>query len=531
MNKFPRIVVTKTKVILLGLIALITFGAIKVDQWTEGPTTPQGCPAPKPGGGPNQNSILSTLYSLLPWTQRGGTVNDASCLNETAVHGVLQITTEADIKNALRYASDEGVTVSMAGVRHSMGGHAFKDKGLVLDMREFNAITINEEDMTMTVQSGATWHDIQKKLHPKYAVAAMQSTDIFTVGGSISVNAHGMDHQIGAVENSLVSIRIMLPDGTITTASRTENAELYEAVVGGYGLIGVIIDATIRFVPNDIYSSKRVVMPFSEFPTYFKNEIEQNKNVGLMYTHLSTAPLSLLDEAIVYVYEKSAEAVPAEEIPPLQEVSSVKLRRFIMSMSKQGAAAQQLRWWAEKYLEPKIESCSISRANAIGSGEACFVARNEPMHDSVPYLYNNMQRETDILHEYFIPRQNIVAYIEGLRQIVRERDINLLNTSIRVVHKEHGLLTYAPEEAFSAVLFINQPISEEANAKMKADTKALIDLAHTHGGRFFLPYQRYYTPAQLASSYPNLPKFLAAKKRYDPNGLLSSSFYEYITTN
>jgi len=41
----------------------------------------------------------------------------------------------------------------------------------------------------------------------------MQSTDIFTVGGSISVNAHGMDHQAGAVMGSLRSMRVMLADG------------------------------------------------------------------------------------------------------------------------------------------------------------------------------------------------------------------------------------------------------------------------------------------------------------------------------
>ena len=40
---------------------------------------------------------------------------------------------------------------------------------------------------------------------PRYAVQAMQSTDIFTVGGSISVNAHGMDHQAGAMAKSMRS--------------------------------------------------------------------------------------------------------------------------------------------------------------------------------------------------------------------------------------------------------------------------------------------------------------------------------------
>ena len=69
----------------------------------------------------------------------------------------------------------------------------------ILDMTGFKSVTVDTTARTMTVQSGATWHDIQNVLHPRFAVKAMQSTDIFTVGGSISVNAHGMDHRAGSV--------------------------------------------------------------------------------------------------------------------------------------------------------------------------------------------------------------------------------------------------------------------------------------------------------------------------------------------
>ena len=138
-----------------------------------------------------------------------------------------------------------------------------------------------------------------------------------------------MDHQIGAVENSVVSLRVMLSDGTIKTTSRTENINLYDAVVGGYGLMGIILEAELRFVPNDIYTSERVTMPFTDFPTYFDQTIKDDPSVGLMCTHISTGPSSLLDEAIVYIYKKTDESVVIEDIPPLQEVSSVKLRRFL----------------------------------------------------------------------------------------------------------------------------------------------------------------------------------------------------------
>jgi hypothetical protein len=45
-------------------------------------------------------------------------------------------------------------------------------------------------------------------------------------------------------------------------------------------------------------------------------------------------------------------------------------------------------------------------------------------------------------------------------------------------------------------------------------------------GRFFLPYQLHYTPEQLERSYPELREFFRAKQENDPDGLLTSTFYE-----
>ena len=159
-------------------------------------------------------------------------------------------------------------------------------------------------------------------------------------------------------------------------------------------------------------------------------------------------------------------------------------------------------------------------------GEACLVSRNEPMHDSMKYLANNLQGETDILQEYFLPRHQLVAFIDGLRQIVVEEDVNLLNASIRVVHQEENVLNYAPTDVFALVLYITQATNSAGNEKMHRITNALIDLAASLNGRFYLPYQLHYTPEQLAKAYPEIKTFFEAKQRYDPELVLTNTFYE-----
>jgi len=520
----------KKVITTVAVVSAIAGTGYEVNRLSADPVVEKDCPPLFAENAVADSNISVEIAPLsagdrLQWKQKGGTINDISCLDRTTVYGIVHVTSIEDIRNALIFAKENKLKVSMAGMRHSMGGQAFFKNNLVLDMTKFNQMSLDEETKTLTVQSGATWHDIQSFLHPNYAVKAMQSTDIFTVGGSISVNAHGMDHLAGSVGSSIRSMRVMLADGSIVNVNREENPELFSLVVGGYGLFGVILDVDLEVVNNDIYQTERQLVSYKEFPEIFENEILPDPNLGLFYGHLSTAKGSLLDEMIFYKYTKVD--IGDAELPPLGEVSGIKLRRFVFNFSKLGTLPMNLKWYLEKNVEPMMESCTIvPRTQAMAEGEACFVSRNEPMHDSVKYINNDLKSETDILHEYFIPREGFIPFVDGLRRIVQEHDVNLLNASVRVIHPESNFLTYTPAEMYSIVLYINQPTTPKGNETMGIVTRELIDLTADVNGRFFLPYQLHYTPEQLKRSYPMIGEFFAAKKNYDPDGLFTNKFYE-----
>jgi len=515
----------KTGVSVAAVVVVLTsiYGYRKLQALAADPSGEKDC-GPAVGGGEQAKIDLDRVRAIAPlkdvkWSQLGGAINDASCLNKTEIYGVVEVRSVDDIAKTLAFARDNKLSVTTAGVRHSMGGQAFRKGGVVLDMRGFNKIALNESSRSVTVQPGATWHEIQNVLHPRYAVRAMQSTDIFSVGGSISVNAHGMDHQAGALRKSIKSMKVMLADGSLKTVSPTENTDLFNLVVGGYGLFGVIVEAELDIADNLVYQTGRRLLDYKEFPALFSGEIEKDKNIGLMYGHLSTAPSSFLKEMLLYTYTKVDGTDFKRE--PLGEVSGVKLRRLTVNLSKQGPLFQEMKWFSEKNIEHRMETCTVTRAQAIGSAEACLVSRNDPMHDSVPYLRNSLPDDTDILHEYFIPRSQFVSFVDGMRKVLTDNNTNLLNASVRIVH-----LTYSPEPAFSLVLYINQTTDDEGNKRMKKATEELIDLTIAHKGRFFLPYQLYYSRDQLQRSYPQINEFFAAKKKYDPAELFTNTFYQ-----
>ncbi len=453
----------------------------------------------------------------------GGYINDASCLNKTPIYGLVRIQTADDVRNSLQFARDNHLRISIAGQRHSMGGQSFSKDGLVLDMRPFNQITIDREHAVAHVQSGATWSQVQELADKEgLSVQAMQSINVFTVGGSLSVNGHGIAHRPGPLASTVLAIRIMLANGEIRQASSSENPELFRLALGGYGLFGVILDADLQLVKNEVYSLETYNFDYRNFPDYYRLNISGNDQVGLVYARLSISPTSYLRETAVHVYRK---ADFQGRIPPLQPQTHDRLDRFIINFSKTGAFGRWVRWTLENHYGPRFHHC-LSRNQAINQKEPCLVSRNEEMYDSMAYLRNRL-KDTDILQEYFIPQDKMPQFVDGLRQRVQANGANLLNVTIRIVHKDEvTALPYAKRGMFAFVLYFNQKLNEEQSAKLEKTTRELIDLAIQLHGTYYLPYQLYYSEQQLQQAYPEITAFFAAKKRYDPEGLFSSKFYE-----
>ncbi len=479
---------------------------------------------------PTDTKGLSIRYEALDGTslsveQRGGTMNDASCLNKTSVYGVVSIRSEDDLRKALSLARENNIPITPAGEHHSMGGQSFSKGGLVLDMHALNSVAVDQDAMTITVGSGASWKEAQAVLDPMgLAIKAMQSINIFSIGGSLSVNAHGVAHDPGQIGPTVRSIRVMLASGEVVTASPTQNRELFSAVLGGYGLSGVIITATLDIVPNEVYVWNTHYLDFKDFPTYYRAHVLGNKDVALMYARLSISPDSYLKETAVHTYEYTDLAIAPE---PLGSPKLVWVKRFIFNLSKTGSLGRWVRWNAEKRIEPGVHTC-VTRNNVMTgqNEELCVASRNQKMNQSMEYLDTTL-KDTNILQEYFIPLDETAGFIDGLRTIVKEDNVNLLNVTLRIVTKDTiTALPYAKDDRMAFVLYFNQKLNATDSKRLEQATKDLITLAEKHGGTFYLPYQLYYTPEQLRTAYPEVDAFFALKKKYDPSGLFSNTWYE-----
>lgn len=231
-------------------------------------------------------------------------MSDVGKLLPTKIKRIENAEDESSLKQVVRDANVSGEKISIAGMQHSQGGQTYYPNGTMLDMKGYNKILeFNPAEKRIRVQSGVTWNDIQKKINPYgLAVQVMQSQNIFTVGGSLSVNVHGRDIRHEALIDTVESFRLLMADGTVRNVSREENADLFPYVIGGYGLFGVILDVTLKLTNDELYETHTKVLDYKEYSSYFKNKVRRDEDIRMHLARISVAPHSFLKEMYVTDY-------------------------------------------------------------------------------------------------------------------------------------------------------------------------------------------------------------------------------------
>ena len=443
-----------------------------------------------------------------------GTVDDVSRLNAATVDSVVHLvegTTASteQLRSVLDYARAHHLPVSIAGAKHSMGGHTIAPNGVQVDMLPFKHLSLDTTTNILTAGAGALWSEVIPYLNEHgRAVAVMQSDNAFSIGGSISVNCHGWQHNSAPIASTVRSFRLMLANGSPLNCSRAENPELFSLALGGYGLFGIILEVDLFTVPNELYMYHRLVTTSERYLENYARLIDGDSTVRMVYGRLNVNESDFLHRAMLNYFTFDS-AAPAGS--PLDEPGLEELKRSIFLGSKDDDYGKRMRWNSEQtYTKSQLGS---------------RITRNQVMNESPSVYLNRSPDRTDILHEYFIPRVRFVAFIHAMQRIIPAHEQDLLNVTIRnVYHDEDVFLSYAHEEVFAFVLFFDQAMNTEAEADMKALTTELIDAALDLQGTYYLPYRLHASPVQLHRGYPMVSDFFALKQRYDPGGLFQNKF-------
>lgn len=444
-------------------------------------------------------------------------LTDVARIYDAEVRGVHRPAAAAGFRARIEEARRNGWKVTISGMGHSQGGHTYADGTLHLSTLGYDRVLrVDPVARTVRVEAGATWADVQEAANPhNLAVKVMQSSNIFTVGGSLGVNAHGRDPRLGSLIETVRSFRLLGPDGRIRHVDRETDPELFRLAIGGYGLFGVILDVELELTDNAVYEKRTVVMDVAEYPAWLRTRVLGRPDVGLHFGRLSIVPGAFFLRE-TYAVDYRAVAPRPDSVVPLEEESGVALYRLTFGLSRGSDRGKAVRW-------------SLQTAVEDDPDERMLVTRNNAMRPPVRFLEYRSDEDTDILQEYFVPLDSLVSFLEGMRETVRDGEVDLLSLTLRVLPAgEEPFLSYqCPETCVAVVIYVNIGLDEEGLRRAGVWTRELVDRAHAAGGSYYLAYQLFPTREQIRRAYPALDRFFELKRAHDPGGMFTSGFYEH----
>jgi len=179
---------------------------------------------------------------------------------------VVRCRSEADVIQAVTYARENKLIVSIRGGGHNIAGHAVCDGGVMIDLSTMKEVRVDPSARRACVQPGATLGDVDRatQAHGLATPTGINSTT--GIAGLALGGGYGwLSRKHGLTSDNLLSARIVTADGKQLHVSATSHADLFWALRGGGGNFGVVTEFEFALHPigPDVLSGL-LVFPQSE---------------------------------------------------------------------------------------------------------------------------------------------------------------------------------------------------------------------------------------------------------------------------
>ena len=207
----------------------------------------------------------------------------------------------------MKFANENNIPFAVYGGGHSADGSSSSDGGMVIDLRKLDNIEVDVINKTVSFGGGCRWSEVNDALW-KEGLATVGGTVSHTgVGGLILGGGFGaLTGKHGYTIDLLVSVEVVLADGSVIIASETENSDLFWAMRGAGAAFGVATKFTSRVFPQGNVWGGMLIYPLTELPTIIDacNEFIETTDGGQLVNLLLgfSPPPSELPVVILVVF-------------------------------------------------------------------------------------------------------------------------------------------------------------------------------------------------------------------------------------
>ena len=415
--------------------------------------------------------------------------------------------TAADASAVVVDAPGRGVIAR--GLGRSYGDAAQNAGGQVLRLCDATGgMVLDVQAGTVTVGAGIDIDRLLRVIVPAgFFVPVTPGTRFVTIGGAIASDIHGKNHHVdGSFGRHVRRMSLLLADGSVVEISPDSDAELFWATVGGMGLTGVILDATIALLPIETsrlaVETRRVadldtlLTLMSEGDHLYRYSVAW---IDLMATgaSLGRSVLTWGDHARLDQLDDRTAADPlAFDARQLVAVPPLVPTPGVVNRLTAGVFNEFWYWSTPRHRVDEIQTIPayFHPLDAVGSWNRLYGRRG------------------------FVQYQFMVPFgAEGtLRTVVERIATSGASTSLNVL-KRFGAANPAPLSFPRAgwTLTLDLPASWRPMADLMHELDRLVLGA---GGRHYLSKDAVTTPDSIRRGYPRLPEWQAVQRRVDPNG-------------
>ena len=162
---------------------------------------------------------------------------------------VLPVTRPEELAEAFRFARKLDLTVAARGAGRSYNDAALNGGGIILDLSKMNRILKWDPSTGEVVaEPGVTVQQLWQTVEPQgWWPPVVSGTMLTTLGGCLAANVHGKNNfRVGPIGEHVLEFTAILPTGTRVSCSPKNNADLFYAMIGGLGMLGIFTTIKLR---------------------------------------------------------------------------------------------------------------------------------------------------------------------------------------------------------------------------------------------------------------------------------------------
>lgn len=438
---------------------------------------------------------------------------------------VIRPRTAGEVAAAIAAHEHSGAGVIARGAGRSYGDAAQNAGGEVLDMTGLDRIVaIDGERRLITAQAGATVARLLAGLARRgLTLPVVPGTRHVTVAGAIASDVHGKSHhRDGGLARHVTAIALCTPADGLVEVSPDSDPELFYATLGGMGLTGAIVAATLRAEP--------LASPWVAADADRTDGLQQTLALmsGPERHRYSVAWLDLLADGprLGRAIVSRADPLPAGDATPARRgraaaAGGARHDAYAYSRALARRPAFEIpRGFPAAVLRP----AGMRTFNALRWRATPRRERGRPL-ELAPYLFpldalgewNRLYGPAGLIQYQFAIPAGQERTLERCFQLMRGRRLPVYLAVFKRLGPTFGGPLSFPLEGWT--LAIDLPASAPG---LRAALDELDELVAGCGGRVYLTKDVRLRPDALRAMYPELERFQALRARIDPQGIMRS---------